>query len=210
MFKNRLFLALFIALAVLVSSCGKKDESKKEEPKKDDKKTTTQTDTKKPELKKSTEPKKKETPTIPAGWIDITSPDGKLVFKMPENWTAKSENEKGHDAFTAESPDKSMGLVAIAFPNADVTSDGLLAAQLQEFKFDPDGDAIPVETDNVDGWLVVAKSNLDSSPTMMYMMSMIDKDGPGNYVIYIFTDPAKFAASKETMENILFSVDIKK
>lgn len=208
---SRSILAIFILAAFLISGCGKKEDATKKDDKKDTK-TQTKDTTKKSDnktIKKSDAPKKKETPVIPADWVDIKSPDGKLIFKLPGHWTGESKSEKGHDAFVAENTDKSMGLTAIAFGDEKVTADDLLVAQLTAFSFEPDGDAFPIETENVDGWVVVAHGDVDGTKTMMYMMSMIDKNSPGNYLVYVYSLSDKFAANKETMENILFSVDVK-
>ncbi len=208
-FNLRAILSILILSAILISGCGKKDDTTKKTDTKTD--TTKKTDTKKTDktVKKSDAPKKKETPVIPAEWVDITSPDGKLHFKIPGHWTATSKNEKGHDAFVALNADSTMGLTAIAFGDEKVTADDLLVAQLMAFSAEPDGELFPIETDNVDGWVVTAEGDVDGSKMTMYMMSMIDKNSPGNYLVYVYTLPAKFAANKETMENVLFSVDVK-
>ena len=41
---------------------------------------------------------------------------------------------------------------------------------------------------------------------MMYIMSAIEADGAGNYVIYIYTPTDQFAANSTTMEKILYSI----
>src|SRR5258706_6339777 len=102
-----------------------------------------------------------------------------------------------------------MGLTAIAFGNEKVTADDLLIAQLSAFSFEPDGEAFPMETDNIDGWVVAAHGDVDGTKTMMYMISMIDKNSPGNYLVYIYSLSDKFTANSDTMQKVLYSVDVK-
>ena len=56
---------------------------------------------------------------------------------------------------------------------------------------------------------MVCHGDIDGTHTMMYMMSMIDKNSPGNYLVYVYSLVDKFPANKDTMENVLFSVDVK-
>ena len=160
-FNLRAILAVLVLSAFVISGCGKKDDSttKKDDTKKTETKTDNKTDNKTP-VKKSDAPKKKETPVIPPEWVDITSPDGKLHFKIPGHWTSESKNEKGHDAFVAQNADTTIGLTAIAFGNEKVTADDLLIAQLSAFSAEPDGELFPIETDNVDGWVVTAHGDV--------------------------------------------------
>lgn len=203
-------LALFVSFAILLASCG----GKKDEVKKDDKtkQTTTKTDTSKTkkDVKKSDAPKKEEKPAIPSDWYDLNSPDGKLHFKLPGQWSADSKSEKGgQNSFTSESPDKSMGLVAMEFPDAKVTADELLIAQINALDFEPDGSAFPVETENSEGWVCVVKGDIAGTNCIMYMFSLIDKNSPGNYLVYVWAPTDKYTANEATIEKIVFSVDVK-
>jgi hypothetical protein len=208
-FNKLTILAVFISFSFLIAACGgKKDEVKKDDKKQTDKKTET-SQTKK-EVKKSDAPKKEEKPSIPEDWYDLNSPDGKLHFMLPGKWSADSKSEKGgENSFTSESPDKSMGLVAMEFPDAKVTADDLLVAQITTLDFEPEGSAFPVETENSEGWVCVVKGDLAGTSCIMYMFSLIDKNSPGNYLVYVWSPTDKYAANEATIEKIIYSVDVK-
>lgn len=203
-------LAVIISLSFFLAACGKKDEVKKEDKTKQQ--TTTKTDTSKTkkDVKKTDAPKKEEKPVIPTDWYDLNSPDGKLHFKLPGHWSADSKSEAGgQNSFTSESPDKSMGLVAMEFPNEKVTADDLLIAQINALDFDPDGSAFPVETPTTEGWVCVVRGKIAGTDCIMYMFSLIDKNSPGNYLVYVWSPTDKYTANQETIEKIVFSVDVK-
>jgi hypothetical protein len=99
-----------------------------------------------------------------------------------------------------------MGTVLVTFPNDEISSFDLLAAALADFDFEPDGEANEIQVGNVEGYITAARGNINGQDMMMYIMSAIESDGSGNYIIYIYTPTEMFQANSATMETILYSI----
>lgn len=210
------FLCSLLVIAIIASGCGKKEESTTSTDKKDTKTTETKTtdtkttDTKssgdKKELKKSDAPKKDITEKAPEDWTALESGDGRVQFSLPSKWTVE---ENSATKFVTLSEDKTMGTNLVTFSNDQITSDELLAAALADFDFQPEGEANAIVLDGIEGYMSVAKGNINGQDMMMYIMSAVEPEGKGNYVIYIYTPTEMFEKNSPTLEKILHSIDFK-
>ena len=198
------FLLSFLISAFLLTGCGKKEEA----PKTDTKtppttENQTSGDKKKKEIKKSEAPKKDVTEKAPEDWTQLTSGDEKVEFSLPSAWTIEENSET---RFSTLSEDKTMGTVLVTFPNDQISSEDLLELALADFDFEPDGEANEIQVGNVNGYITAARGNVNGTDMMMYIMSAVEADGAGNYIIYVYTPTDQFAANSATMETILYSI----
>jgi len=99
-----------------------------------------------------------------------------------------------------------MGTVLVTSPNDQISSEDLLELALGDFDFEPDGEANEIQVGNVDGYITAARGNVNGTDMMMYIMSAVESDGSGNYVIYVYTPTEMFQANSATMEQILYSI----
>jgi predicted small lipoprotein YifL len=202
--KSVSFLFAVLFTVVSLSGCGKKEEAPKTDT--NTPPTTenqTSGDKKKKEIKKSEAPKKDVTQEAPEDWTQLTSGDEKVEFSLPSAWTVEENSET---RFSTLSEDKTMGTVLVTFPNDQISSEDLLELALGDFDFEPDGEANEIQVGNVDGYITAARGNVNGTDMMMYIMSAVESDGSGNYVIYVYTPTEMFQANSATMEQILYSI----
>ncbi len=201
--KATAFLFVFLISAVLLTGCGKKEEAPKTDTNAPKTENQTSGDKKKKEIKKSEAPKKDVSQPAPEDWTQLTTGDEKVEFSLPSAWTIEENTET---RFSTLSEDKSMGTVLVTFPNDQITSEDLLELALADFDFEPDGEANEIQVGNVDGYITAARGNIGGQDMMMYIMSAVESDGSGNYIIYVYTPTDAFAANSATMEQILYSI----
>lgn len=194
---------VFLISAVLFTGCGKKEEAPKTDTKAPTTENKTSGDKKKKDIKKSEAPKKDVTQEAPEDWTELTTGDEKVVFSLPSAWTIE---ENSANRFSTLSEDKTMGTVLVTFPNDQISSEDLLEMALADFDFEPDGEANEIQVGNVSGYLTAARGNINGTDMMMYIMSAVESDGSGNYIIYVYTPTDAFAANSATMEQILYSI----
>ncbi len=200
-----MMLLLFLTSSFILAGCGKKDEAPKTENKNqtENKTSDNQSSGKKKEIKKSEKPKEDVTMEAPEEWTSLATSDGKVTFYLPSEWTVE---ENSPTRFSTLSEDKTMGTVLVVFPNNQISSEELLEAALGDFDYEPDGEANEIQVGNIEGFITAARGNINGQDMMMYIMSAIEADGSGNYVIYIYTPTDQFEANSETMTNILYSI----
>jgi hypothetical protein len=201
--KATVFLFVFLISAVLFTGCGKKEEAPKTDTNAPKTENQTSGDKKKKEIKKSEAPKKDVSQPAPEDWTELTTGDEKVEFSLPSAWTIEENSET---RFSTLSEDKSMGTVLVTFPNDQITSEDLLELALADFDFEPDGEANEIQVGNVDGYITAARGNIGGQDMMMYIMSAVESDGSGNYIIYVYTPTEQFEANSATMEQILYSI----
>ena len=201
----RVILVMFLISSFIWAGCGsKEDNSKTENKTQTENKTTENKSTgNKKEIKKSEQPKQDVTMEAPEDWTALETSDGKVTFYLPSQWTVE---ENSPTRFSTLSEDKSMGTVLLIFPNDQITSDELLGAALSDFDFEPEGEANEIQIGNIEGYITAARGNINGQDMLMYIMSAIEADGSGNYVIYIYTPTDQFDANSEVMTNILYSI----
>jgi hypothetical protein len=209
--KAKLLVISLIFSALILAGCGKKDA-----PKTDTKSPTTSgKDTTKSsgsdnksagdkKLTKSTE-KKDMTKPAPADWTKLQMKDGKVRFHLPSAWNVKENSEI---RFVAMDNDETMGTTAVIFNDETITADDLLAKALADFDFDPEGQAFPFEENGIQGDFTTARGKINGTDMMMYIMSAIDTNGKGNYVVYVYTPTTMFEKNQATMDRILTSVEV--
>ena len=212
--KKNLFVVLVLATFVLLNGCGKKDDTStagkdnKNQTSSNDNKTKTEgqnkTDGKDKKLNKSSEKKDLKT-EVPTEWTELASNDGQVSLKLPSNWKI---SESTDTKLVVVNEDQTLGVTAIEFANKDITSDELLETAFADFDFEPDGEAYPIQHGDVEGYLSVARGNINGADMLMYVMSAVDNAGKGNYVVYIYTPTANFEKNKDMMEKVLAGLKI--
>ena len=202
--KTRAIIFSLLISSLVLAGCGKKDEAPKTEDKpKTENKTENQSSGKKKEIKKSEQPKQDVTKEAPEDWTALATSDGKVTFYLPSQWTV---TENSTNRFATLSEDQTMGTTLVIFPNDKISSDDLLEAALGDFDYEPDGEANEIQVGNIEGYITAARGNINGQDMMMYVMSAIEADGAGNYVIYIYTPTDQFEANSQMMEDILYSI----
>lgn len=206
--KSVSFLLAVLFTVVSLSGCGKKEEAppttENKTPSTETQNTENKSSGQKKEIKKSEQPKQDVTKEAPEDWTALTSSDEKVIFHLPSEWTVEDNSET---RFSTLSPDKTMGTVLVVFPNDEITSEDLLEAALSDFDYEPDGEANAIQVGNVEGYITAARGNINGQDMMMYVMSAIEADGSGNYVIYIYTPTSEFKNNSDVMTDILYSID---
>jgi hypothetical protein len=151
--------------------------------------------------------KPKTTATIPANWIDMVDEVRGYGFQVPEGTKGDSSSEGGVDTFAATTPDN-IGIIVYAFKDASLTKDDLL--KRAEAAWGAMGETLTAGELKGEGddYSLAEGSSVDASGKKSKVKVLVGTDVTDNYVMFVFTDEASFAAKESTIDAIWGSFEM--
>lgn len=153
--------------------------------------------TKKPETKA----------TVPANWIDMVDEVRGYGFQVPEGTKGDTTTEDGVDTFAAETPDK-IGIIVYAFKDGSLTKEDLL--NRAEAAWKAMGETITAGNLKSEGddYSLAEGSSVDADGKKSKVKVLVGTDVTDNYVMFVYTDEAGYAAKEATMDAIWGSFEM--
>lgn len=145
--------------------------------------------------------------TVPENWIDLVDEVRGYGFQVPEGTKGESSSEGGVDTFVAETPDN-IGIIVYAFKDATLSKEDLL--ERAEAAWKAMGETLTAGELKGEGgdYSLAEGTSTDSAGKKSKVKVLVGTDVTDNYVMFVFTDEASFAAKEQTIDAIWGSFEM--
>jgi hypothetical protein len=145
--------------------------------------------------------------TVPENWIDMVDEVRGYGFQVPEGTKGDSSSEGGVDTFYAETPDN-IGIIVYAFKDATLTKEDLLDRAENAWKAMGGTLTAGELKGEGDDYALSEGTSVDAEGKKSKVKVLVGTDVTDNYVMFVFTDEASYAAKEATMDNIWGSFEM--
>ena len=144
---------------------------------------------------------------IPANWIDMVDEVKGYGFQVPEGTKGDSTSEGGVDTFVAQTPDN-INIIVYAFKDATLTKEDLL--DRAEAAWTAMGEKLTAGALKSEGddYSLAEGTSVDKDGKKSKVKVLVGTDVTDNYVMFVFTDEASFAAKEPTIDAIWGSFEM--